>query len=198
MRTERAMREALLGVWRAIPEDERTAALNGGWYAESRRVAEALAGEYGVTLETVAGVIAALSPRMRWSDNVRGAEAVLHRAAYPGVFGTGGMLAGLGKPIPGYGANIAKAERIAAGEAPLAVLGGPKVLAFYRAILGDRSSAVIDVWMIRAVGEYAHKPITGAAYERVADALRAAALAAGVDTADFQAIVWTYVRGSSA
>jgi len=199
MRTEREMRDALLRTWEAIPDGERTSQLSAGagWYDEARRVVDALAGDYGVPPERVAGIIAALSPRTRWADNVRGAEQVLHRAAYPELFGSGGYLDGLGRPIPGYGANVRKAERIAAGERPELVLGGDKVRAFYRAILGDRGAAVIDVWMIRAVGEDTHKRVAGAAYNRVADALRAAATAAGVDTADFQAIVWTYVRGGA-
>jgi len=197
MKTEREMRDALLGHWEAIPKGERTAALDGSWYQESRRVAQALAGEYGVSLSTVAGVIAALSPRVHWADNVKGAETVLHRAAYPDVFGPGGELEGLGRGVPGFGANIAKAERIAAGEAPLRVLGGDKVRAFYRAIMGDSDAAVVDMWMLRAIGEPAHAKLTTRQYAAVAEALRAAAREAGIDTADFQAVVWTYVRGSA-
>ena len=45
MRTEREMRETLLKTWDAIPKGERTAQLEGSWYAEARRAAQALAGE---------------------------------------------------------------------------------------------------------------------------------------------------------
>jgi hypothetical protein len=193
------MRDTLLKTWEAIPEGERTAQLSvgAGWYDVARRTAEALAGEYNVPLHRAAGVIAALSPRITWADNVRGAEQVLHRAAYPEVFGPGGELEGLGRPVPGFGQNVRKAEAIARGEAPEQVLGGDKVRAFYRAILGDRGAAVVDVWMIRAVGEDAHKTFTGARYARVAEALRQAAELAGIDTADFQAIIWCYTRGGA-
>jgi hypothetical protein len=191
------MRDALLATWQAIPEGERTAQLQGDWYGVARRAADALAGEYGVSLSTAAGVIAALSPRVSWRDNLRGAERVLHRAAFPELFGEGGELEGLGRPVPGYGANRRKAERIAAGERPLSVLGGDKVRAFYRAIMGDQDAAVIDVWMLRAVGEPERKSVRGPKYEAVARALRAAADAAGVNTAPFQAVIWTVVRGGA-
>jgi hypothetical protein len=198
MRTEREMRDTLLRTWEAIPEGERTPQLEGSWYAEARRAAQALAGEYNVPLHRVAGIIAALSPRIQWASNLRGAEAILHRAAYPEVFGPGGTLEGLGRSVPGFPRNVHKAERIAAGEAPEAVLGGDKVRAFYRAILGDRDAAVVDVWMIRAVGEDVHKTFTGPRYARIAEALRQAAELAGIDVADFQAIVWVHVRGGAA
>lgn len=178
--------------WRAIDPETRTAALNGGWYRESRRTARAMARRYGVSLKTTAGIIAALSPRTHWADNVRGAERVLYRRNLPDV------LRELAPIVPGFGANVRKAERIAEGEDPLVVLGGDKVRAFYRAILGDPDAVVIDVWMIRAAGEdpKVYKA-TGRAYALMAEALRIAADEAGASPADFQAIVWTHVRGGA-
>lgn len=165
----------LLEAWGLVPAEAKTAQLNGGWYRESRRVARALARKHECTLSTAAGVIAALSPRIRWNTNVQGADFIL----------------GGGNEGPGFNTNVEKACRIRDGERPLTVLGGPKVTAFYRAIMGDKDAAVIDVWMWRAMGA---APGT-MKYEEAEAALRAAAEKSGVAVADFQAIVWTYIRG---
>lgn len=160
---------------------ESTAQLEGStWYRRSRCAARSLARANGCTLSQAAGVIAAISPRMRWGANLRLADAILKGEQVTGVFG----------------ANLAKAHRIMAGERPLDVLGGNKVRAFYRAIMGDESSVVIDVWMLRAAG-WDKRSLTPRKYQRVAAALTEAAKAVGVSLADFQAIVWTQVRGSA-
>lgn len=160
---------------------ETTAQLEGGsWYDTARLAAGRISRATGVTKAQAAGVIAAISPRMRWSANVNLAERICSGEQVTGVFGS----------------NLAKAHRIMAGERPLDVLGGDKVRAFYRAIMGDSDAVVIDVWMLRAV-EWEKKTITSREYEHVADCLREAAESVGVDPADFQAIVWTQVRGSA-
>jgi hypothetical protein len=77
-----------------------------------------------------AGVIASLSPQTSWQENVR--------LAFVAFSSTG--------PSGHTGNNIAKARAILRGDDALDVLGGSKVLAFYRCIL-DPSNAydvVID------------------------------------------------------
>jgi peptidyl-tRNA hydrolase len=169
--------DRLLDTYSDIDPDVRTAALNGGWYRESRRTARKLARKHGVTLATAAGVIAALSPRIRWATNVEAADKVLAGAP--------------NEEVAGYNRNVEKARRIAQGERPLQVLGGPKVTAFYRAMMGDDEAAVVDVWMWQAMGFVpAQVP-----YATAEEALRQAAKQAGLPVATFQALVWTQVRG---
>jgi hypothetical protein len=165
----------LLDTWGLISDDEKTAALNGGWYRQARRAARKLSAKHGCTLAVAAGVVAALSPRVRWSANINGADHIL-----------GGGDAG-----PGFNRNVEKACRIRDGERPLDVLGGPKVTAFYRAIMGDEEAAVIDVWMWRALGMEPNS----VPYEDAKAIVVSAAKAAGVSTTTFQALVWTHVRG---
>jgi len=158
--------------------DEETAQLGSAWYRRSRVVARSLARANGVHLSVAAGVLAAISPRLRWSSNVACADALL-----------------AGRPVTGvFSANLRKADRILAGERPMSVLGGDKVRAFYRAIMGDPNAVVLDVWMMRAAG-WAKASLTPSEYANLADALTAAAVREGVDPADFQAVVWTHVRG---
>ena len=84
------------------------------WYLHANELASTMA-----PAAEAAGVIAALSPMVSWSNNERLARyALLH-----------------GRAIGHFPANCAKANRIMYGEHPLSVLGGHKVRAFYRCIL---------------------------------------------------------------
>jgi membrane-bound lytic murein transglycosylase B len=160
---------------RATPEQR---AQGAAWYGNAQAMCERMAAEYGTDAETVAGIIAALSPRLHWSLNIKRARMVL----------AGTEPAGLRVPW-------AKAERIRDGEEPLDVLKGQKVRAFYRALAGDRASVVIDVWMMRAAGRDAESAPTPLQYKKLAQTLKRAARKAKVDPATFQATVWTVVRG---
>lgn len=165
----------LLAHWRAA--DKATREAGAKWYADARAMCATLARDHGVTLEQACGVVAALSPRIHWVRNVEVARQCLARVPVRGVFRV----------------NLAKAEAIRDGAKPLDVLSGPKVRAFYRALVGDESGAVIDVWMLRAAGW--KRSLTSKAYDLVASALVQAARKARTTVARFQAAVWTQVRG---
>ena len=47
------------------------------WYESAHKIALNLADNYGLTLQTAAGVIAALSPRNKWTRNVIDAENLI-------------------------------------------------------------------------------------------------------------------------
>ena len=186
MTTPAASREhvdAILAAYRASSSLERE--LGASWYGDARETAHRLAAEYGATLDTAAGIIAALSPRQTWSGNVRAAETLL--AAYA---------LGLELPAVGLRRNAAKAWRIAAGEDPDAVLSGPKVRSFFRNILGDPDAVTVDTWAARVAGE-TRATFTPAQYGRLAAAYRAAAAALGLAPAIVQATTWIHVRGAA-
>ncbi len=149
------------------------------WYATARATARTLAARHGVSLATSAGVIAALSPRVTWRQNVRLADSVLGLTYERGAVRT----------------NLAKARAIGCeGHAPLSVLSGPKVRAFYRAMMGDETAGVVDVWMVRAMRIRA---LTAKAYLAAVRAMARAAAIVGTTVARLQAVVWTVVRGSA-
>lgn len=176
MRLIRTLARRLVAWWRAADKAARTAGVQ--WYREARRIARRLARTHGTTVATAAGVIAALSPRLTWSYNVIAADAMLAKVPkVPGVFE----------------ASKAKAHRIIAGERPLDVLRGPKVRAFYRALMGDRDAAVVDVWTARAAG--VQDAPNEREYAQVAQALRMGADEVGVSTSELQAAVWVAIRG---
>ena len=98
-----------------------------------------------------------------------------------------------GKGLPGYPANHLKAWRILEGD--LEALRGPKVIPFYRNIIGDPDNVTVDVWACRA---YDGTDVPGSLrkHRAIADAYRRAAKRAGVCPRDFQAVIWTVVRES--
>jgi hypothetical protein len=171
------MVQKLIRAWsKATDEDKRQGA---EWYRTARETCRDMATDNGVTHECAAGVVAALSPRLRWSVNLRAAKRCLAGEKVPGV----------------VKANLAKANQIAAGAPPLSVLSGPKVRAFYNAIMGDDSAAVVDIWVTRVVGWT--KDVKRATYEKIATALKQAAEKVGTSVCTLQASVWVAIRGAA-
>lgn len=157
------------------------------WYPRACETVAALGARYGLAAEAAAGIVAALSPRCAWSDNLRRAERVAEAAA----------LGDDAPPAVGFSDATRKAWRIAQGEAAAEVLGGPKVCAFARALAGDRSAVVIDTWAaLAAYGE--RRPVTAARYREVSDAYETAAERVGETAQDLQAVLWLAVRGDRA
>lgn len=182
------MVELLLTHWREADAETRRAGRH--WYDSATAEARAIAAELPTGLGTVAaaGILAALSPRAQWSVNVRWAWMIVTERTCPARPFT------IEPPAVGLPLSRKAAWGIAWGEPPSHHLRGPKVRAFWRAIAGDRDAAVIDVWMLRAMG-ISTPTISAAQYERCADALREAARRVRVPTRDFQATVWMQVRG---
>lgn len=95
------------------------------WYQDNHKVLLELCFELCVDMQTLCGVVAVLSPALRWEKNVKQAIAVI-TDYHAGV--TGQYMA--------YGANVNKAIRILDGESPLDVMGkGKKVIAFFHNLL---------------------------------------------------------------
>ncbi len=154
-----------------------------GWYPLALRQARRMAREHGTTEHRAAGVIAALSPRCRWSENLRRADRALATGVARGLFAH-------------------KAQAIIDGTRPLDVLSGPKVRAFYRNITGNLHAITLDVWAVTAwlgykasEAEVKRRLERKGGYETVAEAYRVAAHEFGLAPAEFQAAVWVHVRG---
>lgn len=144
--------------------DDDTAA-GMGWYAMAHAQAARISGG---NVETGAGVIAALSPQIGWNENVR-----IAGKAFADDKASGQTTA-----------NCVKADRIMFGYgAPLDVLGGNKVRAFYAAIVDPNhpTAVVVDRHAFDiAVGRVTDNATRGVlsrvgVYELFADAYRQAA-----------------------
>lgn len=173
--------------------DPASIAAGRSWYAEAHAEVSRLArvAPPGIGRSACAGVLAALSPRAQWGQNVAAARAAVS-AAELGPF----VVAEAAAPYA-LGANCRKAARILTGEPAELVLGGPKVRAFWRAILGDPDAVTIDWWACVAAGrpgDFAR--LTPRRLAVIDCAYRRAAEWAGESPRDFQAIAWVLARGT--
>ena len=172
---------------RATAEYRRATATQraGGavWYQEAQEIAREQAENYGLTIETTSGVLAALSPRLGWAPNVALAERML---ASGGTLDHGWL-----------SRSLQQARHIYAGADPQVVLGGPKTRAFYVAILtaGETGRAVIDrhAWDM-LTGERGATPPTTKQYATAAEMMARAAKIVGVGVHEIQATTWVSWR----
>ena len=129
-------------------------------------------------------IVAALSPRCRWKDNIRLAASFIAQ--------------GNGKALAVFTDSKAKAARILAGEHPLTVLGGPKTKAFYANLLNPACADCncVDTWMVRAAyADCAHTGnITQFEYDVIETAVYNIAKCVGLVPCQVQAIIWATIR----
>lgn len=159
------------------------------WYETAHKVAKSIhpsdiAG---------AGVLAALSPQITWTENVRGAELICYAALRD-------------QPIPdvaGYNVNRLKAWKIARGEfkvSPLEIIQpNPvhmKTANFYRNIMGDTQAVTVDRWSARiALPVWCGQcDVKGKDYLEIERAYQLAANRLHLAPSTLQAITWLTVR----
>lgn len=159
--------------------DSESIRLGREWYRIAQREAIRLARKHGTTQHRAAGILAAYSQNATWKANRTLADRYLS-----------GERIGLRKVV-------AECDRIAAGEGPMRVLGHmPKVVEFYRAIVGHGDALAMDRWAMHAC--YMQRVSqTSANMAAARAAYTEAAYRCGEDPRDLQAIVWIEVRGAA-
>ena len=168
------------------------------WYLDANDAANTVAQRYSVTLDTAAGVIAALSPNNRWERNLTDANFMIR------AYSIGGHNAADSIKVGTYNANKIKALSILSGEDCLQILGGLKVRAFYDCIIGG-DSVCIDghayaIWQGHYIPTTKTPKITPKIYDSIVADYRQAArvinliLKADYSAAQIQAITWTAWR----
>lgn len=172
----------LLRAYRAAtPEQKRR---GRAWYDAARAECESIARDTGVEMERVAAVLAITSPDARLLQNVSWTRAACENGAGHGRYPSD-------QRPKVYCALHDKLDRV-----PDAVRG-PKVTAFYRAIMGCDETLVIDRWAAYAAGERRDRAPNARMRAALTLAYREAAAQAGESVRDFQAIVWIQVREST-
>lgn len=157
-----------------VTDAERVAAR--AWYPTACEHADRIADVLDVDREAAASIIAAYSIRTPWTDNL----------AHAHEYARGGRPPGL---------RVRTVIADAAVCHGFAALRGPKTHAFARAIAGDESAVVIDVWMGRAMRV---DRVTPALYPSMVAAVERIAVELDETPRDTQALLWTRVRGSAA
>jgi len=94
----------------------------GKWYHHAKDDVAMMAAHYGLEFETVAAIVAVLSPGNKWASNVGAADAVLSGHTQ----------------VAAYPANIAKAKKILA-TGDTSIVTGPKVTVFFRSLVDPTS-----------------------------------------------------------
>ena len=105
------------------------------WYSSANEIAMNLAVEYGLTLQTTAGVIAALSPRNKWSRNVIDAENLIETFVRDPESAVNIKVCTFNKNKE-KALNILKADQDFYTENVRDILKGPKLIEFFNCILG--------------------------------------------------------------
>ena len=169
--------------------------INGAdWYPTANNAALIMAERYSVSLETAAGVVAALSPNNRWERNLTDADSMIR------AYSIGGHNAADSIKVGTYNANKIKALAILSGDDCLQILGGLKVRAFYDCIIGG-DSVCIDghayaIWKGERIPTTQTPKITPKIYDSIVADYRQAArvinliLKADYSAAQIQAITW--------
>ncbi len=165
------------------------------WYADALTFCSAVAQSTGLSVSTVAGVVAALSPNNRWPRNQADAERLCR------AFSAGTISDAAAVKVSTFNGNKSKALQILAGAQPLEVLGGLKVRAFYDCILGNAAVCVdghaYAIWLGSYVPTTKTPKLSPKLYESIAAAYGHAAqtINAAMGTvysaAQVQAITWT-------
>lgn len=183
------------------------------WYARARRLAVELANSLPTDhphhgdVTRAAAVIAVLSPRTSWQENVD-----LARQAYR-IAARGGWLASDWHVLPTLGLSARKVGALLRTHTvtdPADVVSGPKVTAFFRTIADplDRYAVVVDrhaydVSVGRVTDEdERQRGLSGKRYESVCDVYRRAARVLSresgtlITPSTVQAVTWVVWRES--
>lgn len=177
--------ERLLRLFGEATADELANGLR--WYADAHAWAQGLAERYGVSVDIVAGITAALSPQTSWPENQRRTTSLLahHKAT-------------------GLQLGVRKALRMLEGESPADVLNtgtGPKSLAFYDNLARPTTSdaVTLDRHAVHAVmgmvlNDSERRRVLDRNYDIIARHYRKAAERVGVRAHVLQAVVWLVWR----
>lgn len=183
------MVENILRVYNdASPED----VLDGmEWYPKALNTCRRLAELTSYDEQQIAGVMAIMSPGMVWDENETAPGRVLdlHMNGVPATEWSG---------FSTYPHNLFKAESVLNGD--LTAVKGSKVTNFYLNILGYDRYVTVDRWACRIAlanpklpGKYS-VPSGEKAYNKIADAYKAAAGIADLPNSMVQAITWVSYR----
>jgi hypothetical protein len=154
--------------------DKGKAGLN--WYDD---FAAALESKFGKSTGVFIDFVAATSPRASVQQNLKKAVDAFNK--YFGNQEFVGFMRG----------HLHNLLRAAVGKE----LSGEKVKSFSRAMRGDPDAVTMDVWMARAFGMN-RESFGPKQYAAFAEAVRELAREAGVEPRQYQAAVWTGIRGT--
>lgn len=160
------------------------------WYDAAQDACRRIASDTDTALDRVAAVMAITSPDAKLVQNIEWTRKAVEAKRNRQPLTAGRYPADQTPKVQ----RALDQRRKNPGEA----VSGPKVSAFYRAIMGDDESLVIDRWAVEAAGGDRSKPPTRTQHAILTEAYQTAATTCGESVRDFQAIVWIQARESTA
>lgn len=155
------------------------------WYKQANTFCKEIAHNTGLSVETVAMVVSALSPAVSWELNKIQAEQMIN------AFRDGLSLETVTTST--YESNRLKAWDILQGKKVITVKS-PKTYAFYRNLLLDVDSVTVDRWMLRVMFNRPIKSLTALKYRQCETILRDVANDLDLQPFQLQAITWEQIR----
>lgn len=180
------IRQNLREIYQTTTQEERA---NGKqWYKTanqlSKDIREATANAY--TMETIAEVIAALSPRNKWERNIEDANSVLKAHL--------NNMEPEAVKVCTFSTNKNKAFAIAEGIEAIKATAR-KTFAFTQNILLNPNHVTIDLWHLRACfGATITTGLGAVAYREIERITIEEADKVGLKGYEFQAIIWEKIR----
>lgn len=161
------------------------------WYAKANTIIKENAARHQIRVETYAGIVAALSPLVKWSENIAAAESLISQ------YESGERVDF--SIIPGFNRNKVKALLILHGDD--SALSGPKVTQFRDNLLGNDRAITIDVWMLRASAWSQSQATNTSTYTPkhkayCAMAVRQVSKQRGLPYSAAQAIIWESIKAN--
>ena len=168
------------------------------WYQSAHEIAMRLAIDYELTLQTAAGVIAALSPRNKWSRNVIDAENLIEAF-------TRDSESAVNIKVCTFNKNKEKALKILENKDDFFVdttrdiLKGPKLIEFFNCICGNKDDVCIDghaycIWNGSRTSLKDVPSIGVKLRKEIKSDFRKAAAKFNISAAEMQAITWVAWR----
>lgn len=155
------------------------------WYQHANVFCKEISHNTGLTVDTVAMVVSALSPAVSWELNKIQAEQMCC------AFRDGLPLETVTTST--YESNRLKAWDILHGKKVITVKS-PKTYAFYRNLLLDVDSVTIDRWMLRVMFNRPLKSLTALKYRQCEEIMRETAKDLDIFPLQLQAITWEQIR----
>lgn len=150
------------------------------WYPEASRRLREIAWRQECPPSHAVAVFSIVSPAVQLSTALRWTEEILAGERRGGRFPN---------------VQAPKIEAACSTRYPVTKVTGPKVNAFYRAIMGDTNALVLDRWAIHAAGYPKPRSQVPRTLRRELEAAyRAAASLCGETVRAFQAITWIVAR----
>jgi len=182
----------ILKVYKSATADEVKHGMK--WYAIAKRDATKIAKEFGVSVNTTVGVIAALSPNLGWNLNVKAARDLIE------AFTNGCSIDDV--TVSSYPANKRKAwdmleQKMVSKKALMIKLNGRKTTAFFANIVG------LDVVTVDGHAKNIHDGLRRVLknsnvgvkeYRTISEAYYKAADKVGIKGYQMQAITWVAWR----